>query len=219
MRCPVCGSRNVTKLKTGSYRCDDCGFLFYPDRDAIIDMRDLLSGDELSPEEVESIEEDIRTATEESLENVYGENIKNVFKQEASLDKLSDKYASEEHVYGAFVDIEGDISGTIILIVPEHSLGKIIKRYNTGVVESLRQFSEDFFYEMKKILSWNADIQRIDIAYDNMLSMMNYIDSESKKHREIMMMSYEFLTDAMENWGDMLFLPSKNSLKLLRRHA
>ena len=52
VRCPICGSRDVIKLKTGSYRCNSCGFVFYPSRDAIIDMRDLLTAEELTEEEI-----------------------------------------------------------------------------------------------------------------------------------------------------------------------
>ena len=133
------------------------------------------------------------------------------------LQDLSNKYSSEDYLYGAFMEIDGEISGTIIIIVPEHSLSAIIKRYGVGIVDSLKKFSQDYFEELRKILNWNATVKRIDISYDTMISMMNYILSETRNDQEIFMMSYEFLSPTLENYGDMLFLPTKNSLRLLKR--
>ncbi len=219
MRCPVCGSRKVTKLETGSYKCNDCGFIFYPDREAIIDMRDLLTAEDLSPEEIEKIGEDIRTATEESMGQVYREDIQNVFKPAASLEDIADKYNTDEYLYGTFADIEGDVSGTVILLIPERGMAGIIKKYNTGIVLSLKRFTNEYLEEMGKILNWRIKIKNVDVVHDTMISIMNYITSEAKKKREMMLMSYEFLSSTKENYGDMIFLPTKNSLKMLGRHA
>ncbi len=217
MRCPVCGSRKVTKLKTGSFRCEDCGFIFYPDREAIIDMRDLLPSDEIDEETVVEIGEDIRVATEESMGELYSENIKNIFKPGATLEDIGNKYDAEEYVYGTFADMQGEISGTLILIIPERGLREIVKRYGSGIVGSLKKLTREYFNRMCAIFECNSELTSIDVVHDTMLSIMNYIISERGKEHEMMMMSYEFMSATMEHYGDMLFLPTKNSLRSLRR--
>ena len=218
MRCPVCGSRNVTKLKTESYKCNDCGFIFYPDRDAIIDMRDMLDASAVNDEEMEVIGEKIKTVSEEVGKKIYGEDVRNVFKLNVSFEEIANKYTTEEYVYGVFVDLKDGISGTLILIIPEHTIGKIISKYNMGVVDSLQKFAYDTIDEFKSRLGWDAGVARADVAYDNMISMINYLTSELRQDKTIVMLNYEFVSSSSEEmYGDMLFMPTKNSLGMLRR--
>ncbi len=216
VRCPVCGSRNVTKLKTGSYRCNDCGFVFYPDREAIIDMRDLVDANELSEEEIEVIGEKIKEASEDIGKRFYGENVRNVFRKDVSMEDIVTRYDEEENLYGVFIDFKDDISGTLLIIIPESDIEIILSRYEEGIVRSLKQLAEDAFAEFKGNLSWNAEIERIDVAYDTISSMLNYLTSEIGKNKTFLMLNYQFV--AQDKWrGEMIFVPSKNSLRMLRR--
>ncbi len=216
MRCPVCGSRNVTKLKTGSYKCNDCGFVFYPDRDAIIDLRDLVEGDELSEEEKEVIGERIKEASAELSKSLYGADMLNVFDKNTSLDEIAAKYGEEEYLYGVFIDFTGDIEGTLLLIIPEKNIGDIVSKYSGGVIESLKKLSIDSFNAFVEKLSWNASAKNVDIAYDTMNALVSYLTSEIGKDKELLVLNYQFILGS-RRYGELLFLPSKNSIKLLRR--
>ncbi len=216
MRCPVCGSRNVTKLKTGSYKCNDCGFVFYPDREAIIDLRDLIDADELSDEEIEVIGERIKTASEDMGKKLYGENVSNVFRKDVTMEDIVTRYNEEEHLYGVFIDFKDDISGTLLIIIPDSDIGVILSKYEGGVIQSLKQLAKEAFEEFKNNLSWNAEITGIDIAYDNISSMLNFLTSEIGRNKTVLMLNYQFISQ--EKWrGEMIFVPSKNSLGMLRR--
>ncbi len=215
MRCPVCGSRNVKKLKTGSYQCLDCGFIFYPERDAIIDLRDFVSADELTEEEKEVIGEKIKEAGEEMTKETYSENIKHMFKKDVSIEDIATRYRESEYLYGIFIDFEDSVSGTLLLIIPESEISGIINKYKGGVVSSLKSMARDSFEAFIKKLSWDAKIKNIDIAYDTMNALMNYLSSEVDRDKNILMLNYQLISDE-EPKGELLFLPSKNTLRLLR---
>ena len=215
MRCPVCGSRNVKKLKTGSYQCLDCGFIFYPERDAIIDLRDFVSADELSEEEKEIIGEKVKEAGEEMTKETYSEDIKHMFRKDVSLEDIATRYGEGEYLYGIFIDFEDSVSGTLLLIIPESEVSGIINKYKGGVVSSLKSMARDSFEAFIKKLSWDAKIKNIDIAYDTMNALMNYLSSEVDRDKNILMLNYQLISDEKPK-GELLFLPSKNTLRLLR---
>ena len=216
MRCPVCGSRNVTKLKTGSYKCNDCGFVFYPDRDAIIDLRDLVEGGDLTAEEKEVIGERIKEASTELSRSLYGAELLNVFDKNSNLDEIAAKYSGEEYLYGVFIDFTGEIEGTLLLIIPEKNIEDIVSKYSGGVIDSLKKLSLDSFNAFVKKLSWNASAKNVDIAYDTMNALVSYLTSEIGKDKELLILNYQFILGS-RRYGELLFLPSKNSIKLLRR--
>jgi len=215
MRCPVCGSRNVKKLKTGSYQCLDCGFIFYPERDAIIDLRDFVSADELTEEEKEVIGEKIKEAGEEMTKETYSDDIKHMFKKDVSIEDIATRYRESEYLYGIFIDFEDSVSGTLLLIIPESEISGIINKYKGGVVSSLKSMARDSFEAFIKKLSWDAKIKNIDIAYDTMNALMNYLSSEVDRDKNILMLNYQLISDEKPK-GELLFLPSKNTLRLLR---
>ena len=213
MRCPVCGSRNVKRLKTGSYKCEDCGFVFYEERDAIIDMRDLLDADSFSEEEISAVGEHMKAASQDLSRRIYGDEVRSVFRGNIQLDEMAEKYG-EENLYGVFIDFEGKISGTILIVMSEENVKKITSGEEHGIIHALRFLAREAFKEFVDRLSWDAEIKRIDVAYDSVSALIDYLNSEMK-NRNAFIMNYELLSDG--NWhGDIIIMPSKDSLEILR---
>ncbi len=213
MRCPVCGSRNVSKLQTGSYKCNDCGFVFYPDRDAIIDMRDMIDPSELSEEEMSVIGEHMAGASEDLGRMIYGEDIKNIFRGNVEIGEIAEKYSEEEKIYGVFIDFEGNLTGTILIILSEKDV-RAITQGKRGMIHTLRSLARDAFMEFSNKLNLDAEIKRIDVAYDSITSMVNYLNGEMKK-KKAFILNYELHSDGM--WkGDIIIIPGKESLDFIK---
>ncbi len=215
MRCPVCGSRNVKKLKTGSYKCNECGFVFYPERDAIIDLRDLVDTNTISDEDIEGIGESVKIHADELGRELFGENTKNIFARLDSPDELVDRYGDEEKVYGVFITFKGDVEGTMLLIVPEQNVEDVISE-NRGLFESLREVAEKSFKMFSRATKLKAEPVEIDIAYDDMVNIINFLTSEIGDSKELALFNYRFSGND-KNYGEVIFVPSKNSLGVLRR--
>ena len=144
MKCPICGSTNVTKLKTGSYRCNDCGFVFYPTREVIIDMRDLLTGNELTEKEINELGEKIKEQTKDMSEKIFGKNTKNVFRALSSLDEILAQYNEDDRVFGIFADFSGSVKGTVMVMVQENEIDTIRKIYRRGgIIEALKELGKN----------------------------------------------------------------------------
>jgi len=213
VRCPICGSRDVTKLKTGSYRCNSCRFVFYPTRDAIVDMRDLLSGDELTEEEIEALGEKITQTSESISKKVFGENARNVFKTLSSLDEILSQYDENARVFGIFADFKGNIKGTFLITVAEEDANNIKKAYNEeDVVKALKSFGIDAAKKFEKNFRNYLELEKIDVAYDTIPSMMNYLISEMAGDKNVMFLNVKLFVDKTQK-GEIIFVPQKESIK------
>lgn len=215
--CPICGSKDVTKLKTGSYRCNSCGFVFYPTRDAIIDMRDLLTAEELTEEEINKLGKKIEESTSPIGEEVFGGKLKNVFRSLNSLDEILAQYNEDDRVFGIFVDFVGNIRGTFLIMVHENSVNIIKKAYGKEtIVEALKIFGTSIASKFKKNFRDYLEIEKIDIAYDTILSMINYLISDIAGDREVMFLNVKMQTEQSPR-GEIIFVPQKESIKYLKR--
>ncbi len=216
VRCPICGSRDVTKLKTGSYKCNSCGFVFYPTRDAIVDMRDLLSGDELTEEEIEVLGEKITESSESITKKVFGENTKNVFKTMSSLDEILSQYDENARVFGIFADFKGNIKGTFLITVAEDDADNIKRAYGEDdVVRALKSFGIDAAKKFEENFKNYLELEKIDVAYDTIPSMMNYLISELSGDRNVMFLNVKLFVDKRQK-GEIIFVPQKESIKYLK---
>ena len=216
VRCPICGSRDVTKLKTGSYRCNACGFVFYPTRDAIVDMRDLLSGEELTEEEIKALGERITETSESLSKKVFGGDVKNIFKTLSSLDEILAQYDENARVFGIFADFKGNIKGTFLITVAENDAENIKKAYNEDdIIKALKDFGIDAAKRFEENFKNYLELERIDVAYDTIPSMMNYLISEMSGNRNVVYLNVKLFIDNAPK-GDMIFIPQKESIKYLK---
>jgi len=216
VRCPICGSRDVTKLKTGSYRCNSCGFVFYPTRDAIVDMRDLLSGEELTEEEIEALGEKITETSKPISQKVFGENVRNIFKTLSSLDEILAQYDENARVFGIFADFKGNIKGTFLITVAEDDADNIKRAYKENdIVKALKAFGMDAAKRFEENFKNYLELERIDVAYDTIPSMMNYLISEMAGNRNVMYLNVKLFVDNAQR-GEIIFVPQKESIKYLK---
>ncbi len=216
MKCPICGSRDVTKLKTGSYRCNSCGFIFYPTRDAIIDMRDLLTPEELTEEEIKEIGNRIRESAKPVGEKIFGEKLKNVFRSINSLDEILAQYDENDRVFGIFADFTGHIKGTFLIMVHENDVERIKNVFSQeGVIGALKSFGMSIANSFKENFKEQLEVERIDIAYDTIPSMINYLISEIAGDREVMFLNVKMFVDRMPK-GEIIFVPQRESIKYLK---
>ena len=215
VRCPVCGSRNVTKLKTGNYKCNSCGLVFYPDRDAIVDMRDLIDADSLTPEEIVAVGEKIKDASEPIGRKMFGENIQKVFRDVHSIDDVVSQYDEKQMVYGIFVDFKGKIKGIFLIIIPEEEALKTMKRYNAGIIDSLKKFGKEAVMDFEEKSSFEIEIEDVYIAYDNILSIMNYLLSEIGDNKGLLLLNVKFILDDTK-MGEVIFAPKKEYVNILK---
>ncbi len=215
MKCPICGSTNVTKLKTGSYRCNDCGFVFYPTREVIIDMRDLLTGDELTEEEINELGEKIKEQTENVSERIFGKSAKNVFRALSSLDEILAQYNENDRVFGIFADFSGSVKGTVMIMVQENEIDIIKKIYRKKeVIEALKQLGKETAEGFKEIFQDDLFLEGVDIAYDTIPSIINYLISEIAGERN-MILNVKMIVDKAPK-GEIIFVPQKDSIKYLK---
>ncbi|ADD07861.1 hypothetical protein [Candidatus Aciduliprofundum boonei] len=215
MKCPICGSTNVTKLKTGSYRCNDCGFVFYPTREVIIDMRDLLTGDELTEEEINELGEKIKEQTENVSEKIFGKSAKNVFRALSSLDEILAQYNEDDRVFGIFADFSGSVKGTVMIMVQENEIDIIKKIYRKKeVIEALKQLGKETAEGFKEIFQDDLFLEGVDIAYDTIPSIINYLISEIAGERN-MILNVKMIVDKAPK-GEIIFVPQKDSIKYLK---
>ncbi len=214
VRCPVCGSRDVTKLKTGNYRCNSCGLVFYPERDAIVDMRDLIESNDLTPEEIVAVGEKIKDASELIGKKMFGENIRKVFKDMHSIEEVVSQYDENQMVYGVFVDFKGSIKGIFLIIIPEDDALRMMKKYGSDIVTSLKKFGEEAGEYFKTKSSIDVEIGDVYIAYDNISSIMNYLLSEVGENKSLLL-NVKFIFENTKE-GDMIFALKKESINLLR---
>ncbi len=215
MKCPICGSTNVTKLKTGSYRCNDCGFVFYPTREVIIDMRDLLTGDELTEEEINELGEKIKEQTENVSEKIFGKNAKNVFRALSSLDEILAQYNEDDRVFGIFADFSGSVKGTVMIMVQENEIDIIKKIYRKKeIIEALKQLGKETAEGFKEIFQDDLFLEGVDIAYDTIPSIINYLISEIAGERN-MILNVKMIMDKAPK-GEIIFVPQKDSIKYLK---
>ncbi len=215
MKCPICGSTNVTKLKTGSYRCNDCGFVFYPTREVIIDMRDLLTGDELTEEEINELGEKIKEQTENVSERIFGKSAKNVFRALSSLDEILAQYNENDRVFGIFADFSGSVKGTVMIMVQENEIDTIRKIYKKdGIIESLKELGKETAEGFKEIFQDDLFLEGVDIAYDTIPSIINYLISEIAGERN-MILNVKMIVDKAPK-GEIIFVPQKDSIKYLK---
>ncbi|EDY34509.1 hypothetical protein ABOONEI_34 [Aciduliprofundum boonei T469] len=215
MKCPICGSTNVTKLKTGSYRCNDCGFVFYPTREVIIDMRDLLTGDELTEEEINELGEKIKEQTENVSEKIFGKSAKNVFRALSSLDEILAQYNEDDRVFGIFADFSGSVKGTVMIMVQENEIDIIKKIYRKKeIIEALKQLGKETAEGFKEIFQDDLFLEGVDIAYDTIPSIINYLISEIAGERN-MILNVKMIVDKAPK-GEIIFVPQKDSIKYLK---
>ncbi len=215
MKCPICGSTDVTKLKTGSYRCNDCGFVFYPTREVIIDMRDLLTGDELTEEEINELGEKIKEQTENVSERIFGKSAKNVFRALSSLDEILAQYNENDRVFGIFADFSGSVKGTVMIMVQENEIDIIKKIYRKKeVIEALKQLGKETAEGFKEIFQDDLFLEGVDIAYDTIPSIINYLISEIAGERN-MILNVKMIVDKAPK-GEIIFVPQKDSIKYLK---
>lgn len=191
VKCPLCGSEDVTKLKTGSYRCNSCGIVFYPSEDVIIDMRDLIEPDMLKEEEI------------------------NIFSEVKGIEEILSRYSEEEQVYGIFMDLKGSIEGTLFMVITKKEAKRVKELYNEGgIIISLYKFGEQVAQMFKERLKGNITIEEIDIAYDTITSMMNYILSEVGRAKNNKFLNVRLVQNKTHR-GEILFVPQKESIKYL----
>ncbi len=215
-RCPVCASRNVKKLKTGSFKCETCGFIFYPTREAIIDMRDLVAPEDFSEEEVEALGEKFKEVATPISKRIFGENTKGVFTKLNSIEDMMAQYDENDMVYGVFVDFNGELKGTLLVIIPEENIPEIMKVYgDTGVIDCLKKFGADAAEDFKSRLGKVLHTSNIDIAYDTIPSMMNYLLSDLGSDRDLMFLNIKLVMDST-SLGDIIFVPKKESMAALK---
>ncbi len=215
MKCPICGSTNVTKLKTGSYRCNDCGFVFYPTREVIIDMRDLLTGDELTEEEINELGKKIKEQTKDMSEKIFGKNAKNVFRALSSLDEILAQYNEDEKVFGIFADFSGSVKGTVVIMVKENEIDTVRKIYKKeNLIEALKELGKETAEGFKEIFKEDIMLEEVDIAYDTIPSMINYLISEIAGEKN-MILNVKMLVDKAPK-GEIIFVPQKESIKYLK---
>ena len=215
MKCPICGSTNVTKLKTGSYRCNDCGFVFYPTREVIIDMRDLLTGDELTEEEINELGEKIKEQTDNVSERIFGKSAKNVFRALSSLDEILAQYNENDRVFGIFADFSGSVKGTVMIMVQENEIDMIKKIYRKKeVIEALEQLGKETAEGFKEIFQDDLFLEGVDIAYDTIPSIINYLISEIAGERN-MILNVKMIVDKAPK-GEIIFVPQKDSIRYLK---
>jgi len=215
MKCPICGSTNVTKLKTGSYRCNDCGFVFYPTREVIIDMRDLLTGDELTEEEINELGEKMKEQTRDVSEKIFGKNAKNVFRALTSLDEILAQYNEDDRVFGIFADFSGSVKGTIMIMVQEIEIDTIRKIYGKeSVIEALKDLGKETVERFKDMFKEDIILEGIDIAYDTIPSIINYLISEIAGEKNTIL-NVKMLVDKAPK-GEIIFVPQKDSVKYLK---
>ncbi len=215
MKCPICGSTNVTKLKTGSYRCNDCGFVFYPTREVIIDMRDLLTGDELTEEEINELGEKIKEQTDNVSERIFGKSAKNVFRALSSLDEILAQYNENDRVFGIFADFSGSVKGTVMIMVQENEIDMIKKIYRKKeVIEALKQLGKETAEGFKEIFQDDLFLEGVDIAYDTIPSIINYLISEIAGERN-MILNVKMIVDKAPK-GEIIFVPQKDSIRYLK---
>ncbi len=215
MKCPICGSTNVTKLKTGSYRCNDCGFVFYPTKEVIIDMRDLLTGDELTEEEINELGEKIKEQTKDVSEKIFGKNAKNVFRALSSLDEILAQYNEDDRVFGIFADFSGSVKGTVMVMVQENEIDTIRKIYKKdGIIEALKELGKETARGFKDIFKEDIILEGVNIAYDTIPSMINYLISELAGEKN-MILNVKMLVDRVPK-GEIIFVPQKESIKYLK---
>ena len=217
VRCPVCGSRDVTKLPTGSYKCNSCGITFYPERDAIIDMRDLIDSKELTPEEKDAITEKIGNASHPIGKKIFGENVQRVVRDVSSIDDIISQYDENDMAYGIFIDFNGDIDGTFLIIIPEKNALKIAKEHGgESLIKSLKNFGRESVLKFKNELKINISVGDVHIAYDNIISMRNYLLSEIRDRLDIFLLNVKFKY-GIENRGDLIIMPSRKSINYLKK--
>ncbi len=215
VKCPICGSTNVTKLKTGSYRCNDCGFVFYPTEEVIIDMRDLLSGEELTEEEIKILGEQIKERTDVVGKMLFGKDTKSVFRTLNSLDEILAQYSEDERVFGIFADFSGTVKGTIVVMVQDEDVDLIKKIYKKDrITDALKSFGKYTAKKFQEVFKENVMLDNIDIAYDTIPSMINYIISEIAGEKN-MILNVKMLVDKAPK-GEIIFVPQKESIKYLK---
>ena len=215
MKCPICDSTNVTKLKTGSYRCNECGFVFYPTREVILDMRDLLTGDELTEEEINELGEKMKEQTRDVSEKIFGKNSKNVFRALTSLDEILAQYNEDDRVFGIFADFSGSVKGTIMIMVQEIEIDSIREIYRKKeIIEALKELGKETFDKFKEIFKEDIVLEGVDIAYDTIPSIINYLISEIAGEKNTIL-NVKMLVDKAPK-GEIIFVPQKDSVKYLK---
>ncbi len=216
VKCPLCGSENVTKLKTGSYRCNSCGIVFYPSEEVIIDMRDLISAEQLTEEEINRLGERMRDFAEPVAREIFPNEVKNVFGGVRSIEDILSQYDENERVYGIFIDFRGTISGTLFMIITEKDTERVSKLYNeNSVILALYKFGEQIATLFGEKLSGEIEVKEIDVAYDTIPSMMNYLLSEVGKVKNSMFLNVRLVYNKTPR-GEILFVPQKESIKSLK---
>ncbi len=216
IKCPLCGSEDVTKLKTGSYRCNSCGIVFYPSEEVIIDMRDLIEADQLTEEEINLLGEKMKDTAESVTSQIFEEKVENVFSGVRSIEEILSKYDENEHVYGIFIDFQGDVGGTLFMILTEKDVPRVKELYGEeDMILSLYKFGQQIAEIFKKNLNGNIDVQEIDVAFDSVPSMMNYLLSEVGKVKENIFLNVRLVHNKTAR-GEILFVPQKESVKSLK---
>jgi|GEM_PF-1983313 len=216
IKCPLCGSEDVTKLKTGSYRCNSCGVVFYPSEEVIIDMRDLIEPDMLTEEEINILGEKMKDTVENLTQQIFEEDVKNIFSGVKSIEEILSQYSEEEQVYGIFMDFKGTIGGTLFMVITQKDAEKVKELYSEkNTIISLYKFGDQVAQMFKEQLKGNITLEEIDIAYDTIPSMMNYILSEVGRTKNNMFLNVRLMYNKTPR-GEILFVPQKESIKSLK---
>ena len=217
VKCPLCGSEDVTKLKTGSYRCNSCGIVFYPSEETIIDMRDLIAPDQLTEEEINRLGERMKDVAESVAKDVFSGKIESVFSGVRNIEEILSKYEEDERVYGIFMDFEGGVNGILFTLIPEKDAPRVKDIYKeSNTVISLYKFGESIAKMFRGRLGGDIDVREIDVAYDSIPSMMNYLLSEVGSVKNRMFLNVRLLYNRSPK-GEILFVPQKDSMKTLKR--
>ena len=215
VKCPFCGSEDVTKLKTGSYRCNSCGIVFYPSEVPIIDMRDLVEADMLTEEEVNLLGEKIADVAEPIEKDVFKEEVETIFQGMSSLEDILSRYDENEKVFGIFIDFKGDVKGTLFVILPAKEMVRILEGDEDELVETLQTFGTKIAGVFQGKMQGRVYLDEIDIAYDNIPSMMNYLLSEVGKIQNHLLFNVR-LMGRKTSKGEIIFVPQKDSVKSLK---
>ena len=138
-------------------------------------------------------------------------NVQKVFKDIHSIGDFVSQYGEKQLVYGIFVDFTGDIKGIFLIIIPEDDALRIVREYKGGIVDSLKEFGKVSGKEFKKKSSLNIKIKDVNIAYDNILSIINYLLSEVGENKSLLLLNVKFIFENTKK-GDAIFVPKNNML-------
>ena len=126
------------------------------------------------------------------------------------------QYDENARVFGIFADFKGNIKGTFLITVAENDAENIKKAYNEDdIIKALKDFGIDAAKRFEENFKNYLELERIDVAYDTIPSMMNYLISEMSGNRNVVYLNVKLFIDNAPK-GDMIFIPQKESIKYLK---